>query len=286
MRSNYWSCSKFADWLRGTDKPPAATSEGWRSWRLASKKTHPIRHWIVEEGLDNLQRYIHWPTDKLNDVRYYINNRWVTRSHSLTAHARDIKPGAWCDVGNRFLPCMFNELVDFVEVESAWMHVVWNDENRDKYNVPFWRKQWWTRWGMVWRCKEAGLDHLNWAAQLRFDDEFIEQDNPSYGKFTPQALNAQEILSLYTWWTEKRPARPDPYEVSGWSALCAERRAARRAETGDDKDDFFISDEKTPEAKQKTRDALDTLHKLETEYEQEDEEMMIRLIKVRHGLWT
>jgi hypothetical protein len=68
--------------------------------------------------------------------------------------------------------------------------------------------------------------------------------------------------------------------------LCAERRAARRAETGDDKDDFFISDEKTPEAKQKTRDALDTLHKLEAEYDKEDEEMMIRLIKVRHGLWT
>jgi hypothetical protein len=31
-------------------------------------------------------------------------------------------------VGNRFLPCLFNELVDFVEIEQAWHHCVWSDE--------------------------------------------------------------------------------------------------------------------------------------------------------------
>jgi hypothetical protein len=32
--------------------------------------------------------------------------------------------------------------------------------------------------------------------------------------------------------------------------------------------------------------AMDKLHKMEADYEAEDEQMMIRLIKVRHGLWT
>jgi hypothetical protein len=32
--------------------------------------------------------------------------------------------------------------------------------------------------------------------------------------------------------------------------------------------------------------AMKKLHKIEADYEKEDEAMMIRLIKVRHGLWT
>jgi hypothetical protein len=32
--------------------------------------------------------------------------------------------------------------------------------------------------------------------------------------------------------------------------------------------------------------AHNLLRKIEADYEKEDEEMMIRLIRVRHGLWT
>jgi hypothetical protein len=274
-RANYWSCSKFADWLRGTPKPKAETGKGWRIWREAAQETHPIRYWIVEEGLDYLQNFFNWPSDRLADVRYYINNRWITRSHALTAHHRDIKPGNWCDVGNRFLPCLFNELIDFVEVESAWHHVLWSEEARKKFSVPWWRSGW-LRW-RTWRCPEAGMAHLVWASSLTNDD-FVNPSDPEYGKPTRQAIAAREIIDLYVWWKHIRPQRPDPHDASGWTAYCEQRREQGR--------DFFDFEDKTPEEAEMSKKALDMSQQLELQYEQEDEEMMIRLIKIRQSLWT
>ncbi len=273
MRSNYWSCSKFADWLRGTAKLKSGTGKEWRLWEEEAKSSHPIRYWIVEEGLDRLQNFVNWPADKLNDIRYYINNRWVSHTHTLTAHPRDIPRGEWRDVGNRFLPCLFNELVDFVEIEQAWHHCIWDEEARKKYRVPWWRSGW-LRW-RTWRCPEAGLDYLKWAMTLTNKD-FIqegEQEEPTY-----QAESAKEILELYTWWKEVYPKRPDVHDASGWTAYCEMRR-----EKGYH---FLDMEDKTPEDAEQCRTALDLTREIEAAYEAEEEEMMIRLIKVRHALWT
>lgn len=276
-RPNYWSCGKFADWMRGTPKPHAGTGKEWRLWKKAAKETHPIRYWIVEEGLDWLQDVVNWPLDKIDDVRYYVNNRWITRSHALTAHPSDIKPGSWCDVGNRFLPCLFNELVDFVEIEQAWHHVAWDDKARERFKTPWWRKGWLRL--RTWRCPDAGVEHLIWASGLKFDDDWgVDKDSEKYGQSTGQAESAKEILELYRWWKLERPKRPDPYDASGWSAYCEMRR-----EKGYDLFDML---DKTPEESEMSRAALDKSNEIEAAYEKEDEEMMIRLIKVRNGLWT
>jgi hypothetical protein len=273
MRLNYWSCSKFADWLRGTDKPKMGTGNEWNQWKRAAKETHPVRYWIVEEGLDYVQNFVNWPADRLNDVRYYINNRWVTRSHALTAHPRDIRPGSWCDVGNRFLPCLFNELVDFVEVEQAWHHVLWDEAARKQYDVP-WYRSGWLRW-RTWRCPEAGIDHLKWAMALTNVEWIEEGETP---ELTHQALAAKEILELYTWWKEVYPRRPDVHDASGWSEYCANRRRSGC--------DFFDMEDRTPEEAEQGRIALDRTREIEEAYEKEDTEMMIRLVKVRQSLWT
>jgi hypothetical protein len=279
MRSRYWSCSKFADWLRGTAKPGAATGRGWNEWKQAAQKTHPVRYWIVEEGLDAVQNFVNWPADRLNDIRYYINNRWVIRSHALTAHPSNIRPGDWCDVGNRFLPCLFNELVDFVEIEQAWHHVIWDEEARKKYETPWWQRNWYTRWGSKWRSPEAGLAYLDWAGARVLDENWgVEPDHPDYGKPTHQALAAQEIKALYTWWKEVYPKRPDVHDASGWTAYCEGRRAA-----GYDLLDF---EDKTEAEKEQCRTALDLSNQIEKAYDDEDEAMMIRLIRVRDSLWT
>jgi hypothetical protein len=283
MRNNYWTCSKFADWLRGTMKPTAETSEGWHKWNKQAKKSHPFRYWLAEEGLDIIQKTIFYPVDKLYALKYYINNRFVTRTHSLTAHARDISPGSWCDVGNRFLPCLFNELVDFVEIELAWWHVAWDKDAREKFVAPWWAWGWF-RW-RTWRNPECGLANLDWQRKLVWnEDELLDESDERYGKPTSQAIKAQEILDLYTWWTVERPKRVDPHTASGWSAYCDERRADRD-EDGEPYG-FMGREEKTTEEKERVSKMLDECHKIEQAYETEDEEMMIRLIKVRHGLWT
>jgi hypothetical protein len=278
QHSNYWSCTPFADWVRGTRKLNAGTSEEWDEWQTEAKGYHPVRYWLAEEGLSLLQDFVTYPIRKIYDVKYYINNRWVTRTHALTAHHRDIKPGSWRDVGNRFLPCLFNELVDFVEVEQAWSHIAWgNKEDRKKYDAPFYATGWW-RW-RTWRCPQAGLDHLDWAMTLTLDKDMgVDEANPNYGKSTGQALRAKEIKELYAWWTTVYPNRPDPYEASGWSAYCENLRITHG--------ENWIGRTNDTAAKLSSDKAMKLLNKIEKAYDKEDTEMMIRLIKIRDSLWT
>ena len=281
QHSRYWSCSPFADWVRGTKKLSAGTAEQWDDWTTAAQMKHNFRYWLAEEGLSHLQDFVTWPIRKIYDVKYYINNRYITRTHALTAHPRDIKPGEWCDVGNRFLPCLFNELVEFVEVELAWWQIAWADPaEKAKYNAPFWASGWW-RW-RTWRCPQAGLDNLDWQRSLRHDvDSGWAEGDPNIGKPTPQAVKAQEVLDLYRWWKDVYPNRPDPHDASGWSEYC-ERKRQEHGETGLS----FMKESANPETRALGIAALDKTHEIEQAYDAEDEEMMIRLIKVRHGLWT
>ena len=277
MRNHYWTCSKFADWLRGTAKLKAGTSEEWDNWTTAAQMKHSFRYWLAEEGLDYAQTIFYWPTDKLHSIKYYINNRWITRTHALTAHPQDIKPGEWRDVGNRFLPCMFNELQDFVEVELAWWHLAWSPEERPKYNMPWWAVGWWRV--RTWRCPQAGLDNLEWQRSLRWKEDEVGKDFKGLGELTPQAVKAQEILDLYTWWTTVYRNRPEPMDASGWSDYC---EAARLANGGK----LSWGADKSSELRAMSDTAHTKLREIEEAYEAEDEAMMIRLIKVRHGLWT
>jgi hypothetical protein len=269
---DYWSCSRFADLLRGLPKPEFSNSKGWRDWEKKAKAKYPWRYWLVEEGLDNLQDFITWPARKVYDLECYIKNRWFTRTHALTAHPRDIQPGTWCDVGERFIYCLFNELVDFVEIELASWHIAFSDKEAcKKYQTQFWPIKWQSR-----RRPQAGLDSLKWQSSLKYDDEWLSKEDPNFGKPTPQAENAKEILELYKWWVEKRPKRPDPMDESGWSAIC------RRLEINEEDYFTFENDDDDQESTQ----ALNLCNKIEEAYNKEDEDMMIRLIKVRHGLWT
>ena len=277
-KTHYWSCSKFADRVRGTRKLEAGTAEQWDEWQDTPKGFNPVRYWLAEEGLDYIANVVYFIPDALYDIKYYINNRWVTRTHCLSASPKDIKPGDWCDVGDRFLPCLFNELVDFVEVELAWWHIVWDDEANKKFRAP-WYARGWFRW-RTWRSPECGLANLEWQRNLVWnEDELLDKDDPRYGTPTSQAIKAQEILDLYTWWTQTRPARPDPYETSGWTTHCE----AMRLKYGNGISNWGKEDKKEKAQSTKSRKLLD---KMEADYEKEDEAMMIRLIKGRRGLWT
>jgi len=278
QHSNYWSCSKFADWVRGTKKLDAGTSEEWHDWTTTAQMKHNFRYWLAEEALGHLQDFVTWPIRKIYDAKYYINNRWVTHSHSLTAHAGDIKPGQWQDVGNRFLPCLFNELVEFVEVELAWFHIACDDEARKKFNSP-WYSTGWFHW-RTWRSREAGLANLEWQCNLTMNEDMgVNPDNPEYGKPTSQSISAKEILDLYTWWTETYRNRPDPYDASGWSDYCEASRIANGGR-------MSFGNNKTPELKKMCDKSHKLLQKIEAAYEKDDEEMMIRLIRIRTSLWT
>lgn len=272
QHTHYWSCSEFANWLRGTSKLSAGTSKEWKTWHKEASAKHPIRYWLAEEALDWMQDFVTWPVRKLYDVKYYINNRWVTRTHTLTSN---LKRGQWHEFDTRLLHCLFDELVNYVEVEEAWSNIAWHEEARKKYKAPFY--SWgWFRW-RTWRCPQAGIDKLKWAASLT-NEEWLDEDSKHLAEPTHQALTARELLYLYNWWKNIRPMRMDPHDSSGWTELCEQRRQAGRG--------LLDYEDHSEEEDKITREVLDKCHKHEEQHYDEDTEMMIRLIKIRRGMWT
>ena len=254
-----WSNTKFADRIRGTAKPYSNTGKGWSEWKKAAKQRHPFRYWLVEVALDKLEDVIKWPVKKLYNAKYYIVNRWVDQSHALVAHPKHIKPGNWQDLDYRILHCTFDELVDFVEVEKAYANYRWDLDKLGE--LKWWQGgRWRTR---TWRSAEAGLSYLKW------ESEISEDEAPS-----SQAEAAKEVLFLYDWWVNVRPNREDPMEVSGWSAYC---------DTYRDEGLFAMFDK---DDGVDTKSMHDKMRELETQYDEEDTEMLIRLIKIRGYLWT
>jgi hypothetical protein len=244
-RANYWSCSSFANWVRGEKKPGALEWEAWEKWRKEVSARRPVRYFIAEEVLDKIQDLVMLPRDIAGSVSAWWHNRFVAKTHFLKT---GLEPGRYHELDERILHGIFNELREFVEVELALLQS-WGEGKRYRFRRG--------------RCPEAGVDYLEWASALTYgQDGFVSKKDPKYGKPTPQAEASSKMLEIYRWWTETRPARPDPSDASGWSEVW---------ESGDEK------------AK---RDSSKRMYKIERGYDKEDERMLVSLIKIRKHLWT
>lgn len=270
---NYWTCSKFADRLRGTTSPTSATGKEWNEWTRNAKLAHPFRYWLAESALGKLQEIIESPASAVHSVKYWLANRYTAKTHALTSN---LKKGQWHEFDTRLLYCTFDSLVNFIEIEQAAHYLIWMPkEERAQYNAPFHAFGFWRSY--TWRSPAAGIACLTWQANLTNTD-WVPEDDPDYGQPTQQAVAAKEILELYTWWKNIYPNRPDPHDVSGWSAICDKKHDQNA-------DDFFF-DDGDEEYRELSNKALILTGQIEEQYEAEDTEMLIRLIRVRKSLWT
>jgi len=196
-----------------------------------------------------------------------------------------LKPGEYYDLDTRILNGLFQSLVDFIEIEKAWMHVVWDKNERKKFKTPWWRTSGLFR---SWRCPDAGIAHLKWEMSLTNrkamgDDNADFQENDE--ELTWQAKSAIEQFELYNWWKYTRPTRPDASDASGWSDIC-DKRIEKLKEEGEDDGFALLCSPKTEEERADESAVLKMMGEIEVQYEREDEEMLIRLIKIRKGLWA
>lgn len=252
-RINYWNCSKFADWIRGTSKPYALECGEWANWKKEARKKHPYRYWLAENGLKKLQNFFMFPSDLYYNIKVYINNRFIDKTHYLKT---GLEPGNFYEFDYRIIHGLFNELVDFVEIELAHINK-WSNEKKYVFKHG--------------RCEKAGLDYLDWASNLRYNEDYLtNKKDPKYGTLTPQAITSLKIRELYTWWKHIRPNRPNPTEASGYSDLPYD----------DDEEMLFKKRGK------RHTDCLRKLEKIEKDYDKEDTQKMIELIKIRKDLWA
>jgi len=236
MRCNYWSCSKFADRVRGVKKPPSLELGGWGRWEANLKRERPIRFWLSDVLLDKIQDFLYWPYDRYSNVRCYIRNRFVDKTHTLQTR---LKKGQWHEFDWRLLHGCFEGLVDYVEVEIGG-------------------------YGKPRRSRERGLEHLEWESNLKYDKDGGMGGDGSGEEPTPQAESAIETRELYLWWKDVRPNRQDPWEL---------------VENADEPIDFISTADSY-------KDKYGAMDAVTESYRQEDEDMMIRLIKHRHYLWS
>ena len=201
-------------------------------------------------------------------IRYFLNNEfestfvwpitmpllrateWVKYRTTRRYHivSTGMKPG-YSDVTERMLHVNFNMLKDFVEIEKAHM---------------------WDWSGEQPKMEQPGVSHLIWEIGLDADNSINNQ----------QSANALEQYELYNWWTNIRPFRVDSFETPEHNAYWKLRNDIYGS------DCFFCEDKDTPELKKAQKIANKLTDKLEKQYSKEDEDNLIRLMKIRQSLWT
>ena len=258
-RPHYWSCSKFADWIRGEKKPYALELGKWSEWKKEQKQIRPWRFWLSDTVLPKIQNIVYFPYDVYRTVKTYVRNRYFDKIHYLKT---GLKPGEYYDLDTRILYGLFNELVDFVEIELAHLSK-WDTNKKYKFKNK--------------RCVEAAYDYFSWVEnnfeQTKTTVAKESKTGSSYSYYMDMyyaAINdvnrSRQIKRLYEWWKKERPNRVDPYSSR---VLCYDI-------------DDILSNKKTKEQKE----IMEKARLLESKYENEDTEMLIELIKLRNHLWT
>lgn len=214
-------------------------------------------------------RSLNYWKDKIEDICYNVERHynsvidWVRYRTTRRYHIVNtgLEPGYY-DTDDRMLHANFNLLVDFVEIEKAWMNT-WTDNS--KYSELSWFDKKFRRF----RSSEDGVAYLTWE---------ITQSSLEH-----QSEAAKEILELYTWWKVTRPSRPDPFVEAGYNEVFKDQDLL-----GEDR---FVKDETgeyytmKPFSK-KEHAVFKKVTKIENKYNKEDEQMLIRLLKIRRSLWT
>jgi len=270
----YYPDLKLFRWLRarlGIQKPQALEWGGWELWTNKIKHNQPVAFWLTETLPDIMQSGVEFFITPVENIKCHIRNRWVTQSHALVS---DLPRGKWHDLDTRILHCLFTELANFVEIEKAHIQVAMDKQQGKQYQMPWWRRHGWSRWGQ-WRSAQAGIDYLNWEQNLVCDQDWGYTSSDSrWGQPTEQALAAREILALYQWWTVTRPSRQQPDDASGWTAYCNTH--------GRDANGKIVWGHRS----KKQTQILRRMHRIERQHAREDQDHMIRLIRIREALWT
>lgn len=225
--------------------PVSSTMEGWRDFNAEFKTKAPIRY-ALEKASIHLSV---WKKRYTTDVYYWIRHRTVDKYHVLQT---GLKPGYY-DKDHLMLYVNFNLLKDYVEVECAHIQY-WSEREWKSYSFLEWIKSKFTKID----GNKYGIKYLEYESSLG-------QESPA------QAANAKEILILYKWWTEVRPNRETKMPENIRKILDGTKSVY----------DIFGLSDRNPECKS----YWDGKFQTEQQWDQEDEYMLIRLMKVRKSLW-
>lgn len=242
------SVQKVGLWAK-YNPPSALSASHWDSFYEEFKRKAPIRYWFSRVLSSKIRLIKMSVNSRVGQVRYRTTDRYhVVRT--------DLAPG-YRELDTRMLHASFTLLKDFVEVEMANMSR-WTcggvSEDTPKWAHMFPNLYWMFKSP---RSPSMGLAYLKEHVAMNQPDE----------KLTT-------ALELYIWWTETRPARQLPqmptYDHQGLGTL-----AVLSDKFDKNAPDFMAY-----------RAAHDSIQKVESQWEEEDTEMLVKLAQIRNRLWT
>jgi hypothetical protein len=246
--------TKIQRWMN-YNPPGALSAEGWDAFNAEFEEMAPIRFFISK----NFKRTFIWPfTRRTSAIRDWIRYRTTEKHHVLLT---GLEPG-YEELSKKMLHVNFNLLKDFVEVDRAWHSYIWSEEKKSaawtRY-IPFYDPN------RNFRRPDLGVKHLEWESTL--DDPSL----PPHEQSPTQAIQAREVLELYNWWITTRPARhvPEPPPLRA-----------------DDSSSLFSSVMRNSPEYVVYKKYMKDMEKKERAWTREDDKMLIRLIRIRHGLWS
>ncbi len=253
---------RFSHWLNYSP-PGALSSKGWRLFKDEFQEKAPIRFWFSNTAYRAYVLPIKW---KYETACNWMRYRTFDQYHKLHT---GLPPG-YHGPEKQMMHVSFNILKDFVECELSQNSYMWSPEFEQERtwwskHMPFYYQ--FRRWFNPFRSREWAFKYFDWATGL--DDPALLPDQYSKN----QAISAREIRDLYVWWVDTVPSRK-----------LHERTEYSNQGLGDlgMLDSDFNREEKDFKEYKRIAKLNSELAK---EWADEDDEMLVRLVKVRRALW-
>lgn len=234
-------------------EPHIKYSGSKQAWGDNYKAKHPKMYHLTEVILQDIRLFVERQLSLPFRLETYIINRFVDKQHVLQTK---LEVGKWHEVSDRMLHANFETLATYVESSCAY---VYDDE------LPGIRG-YINRFRVV-RNREAGLANLRSRIELESGlSKKLQKEN--------------EIIELYLWWRDIRPNRECYVEESGMSKFDIEMRIKYNFQHK-----FMPFQMSTADSEERDR-ISERMTRLSEAQELEDDIMLVRLMKIRHYLWT
>jgi len=233
------------------------------------------------------------PAIHLENLYYWVRYRTFDKYHVIKT---DLKPGYY-DKSTQYFHSCFSILVDFVELECAWMEYIccrsdimgnvlegetFLQKIKKKIHKRFYRHKRNPEWGLSWIGR-----YEKW---LNDPEEMEKAGEGEIEMYKYHKEWADKVIYLYNWY-KNRPNRVDPYEASGMQEFSRRTRGRQHLlkpiKDSDGKVSAYQScDTLTAEEKEEQSRLYKRWRVIEDRYKNEDIEQLKLLAEVHNGFWT
>jgi hypothetical protein len=231
----------------------------WDNFYDDAKRKYPTSFFFGYTVPKFLERMWH----RLSDVPYWLRTHIYNRYHIINVKQPKGSPDqysydwGWIDRSHVLPLAMFNILCDFVENE--FMPQYWwryDEKKRKSYYVKKNERKTW----------QQVLEEYSEANDPKESDYEFDYE---YASVIHSRKYNRELLTIYKWWKVDR------------LELCK-----KDDDTSNEWYNFKMNSNRTEDENNKEKELFDLSMGAEEELHKQEEDMLIRLVKIKGGLWT